>query len=263
MAIEEAVLRYVGRGESPPTIRFFGWSPPCVSLGYGQRAQDELDIGACTRLGYSWLRRPTGGRAILHMDEVTYSLAMPLSDPRAWGGILGSYQRISRGLVLGLESMGAAVDRSEPGPTQAAVSAACFDQPSSYEITYRGRKLVGSAQVRRRNGMLQHGSMPVRGEVDGIVEVLLLGPERRSDLSRRLRERATTLESVLGILVDPASVVKAISRGLADALDVELVEGALSASEQQWASTVGLAKYHDESWNLQGRWRSAPLEDSD
>jgi lipoate-protein ligase A len=132
MAIDEAILTAVAEGRSQPTLRFFAWEPPCLSIGYNQAMRDEVDIARCQEAGVDFVRRSTGGRAILHTDELTYSIVAPQDEPRVVGGVLESYRRLSVGLVRGLCLLGVDVAQAEAGHGQDAdVSAACFDAPSA------------------------------------------------------------------------------------------------------------------------------------
>ena len=108
MAIDEAILYALADGVGRPTLRFYQWDPPCLSLGYNQPCA-EVDELACSHLGYTWVRRPTGGRAILHTDELTYSLVVPGTETRVAGGVVESYRQLSLGLLAGLRSLGADV----------------------------------------------------------------------------------------------------------------------------------------------------------
>ncbi len=183
MAIDEAILTAVAEGKSPPTLRFFAWEPPCLSLGYNQ-AIAEVDIARCQQAGVDIVRRPTGGRAILHTDELTYSIIAPQSEPRLVGGVVESYRRLSAGLVKGLHLLGVDVAQAGAGHAQdAEVSAACFDAPSAYEITARGKKLMGSAQVRRKEAVLQHGTLPLQGDITRICHYLAVPSEERREVT--------------------------------------------------------------------------------
>ena len=106
MAIDEAILWAVAEGKSPPTLRFYGWEPPCLSIGYSQSMEGEVDVDKCREVGVDFVRRPTGGRAILHADELTYSVVASQSEPRVAGGVIESYRRLSAGLVAGLRGLG-------------------------------------------------------------------------------------------------------------------------------------------------------------
>src|ERR1700682_1208430 len=160
MAVDEVLLDGVAASSAPPTLRFYEWAPPCLSLGYFQPFA-VVDVAACRSLGVDVVRRPTGGRAILHDRELTYSVALPLRLLGSDGGVLPSYHRLSLALERGLNQLGvpvvlapktAALPFMDHGPV-------CFDRPSAHEILLDGRKLVGSAQVRRATAILQHGSI--------------------------------------------------------------------------------------------------------
>jgi len=251
MAVDEAIMRAVGEGKAPPTIRFYGWEPFCLSIGYAQSMSREVDMDALRAGGFDAVRRPTGGRAILHGDELTYSLLVSQDEPRVAGGIVESYRRLSRGLVEGLRGLGAEALQSLPqqGALQEQ-SAACFDAPSHYEITVGGRKLVGSAQMRRRGMVLQHGSLPLCGDIGRIMDYLIMpSAERREFLRVDLRGRAATLEEVLGRVVPAGEVAAALAAGLSNTLELDLIAGELTPYERELADTLYREKYSTDKWN--------------
>jgi len=247
MAIDEAILTGVIDGTSPPTLRFYGWSPPCVSIGYAQSLRDEIDLDACARQGYGLVRRPTGGRAVLHIDELTYSVVAPQTEPRVAGDILTSYRRLSRGLIAGLRLLGCDVVQAGMQQPGQGKSAACFDLPSHYEVTALGRKLIGSAQVRRKGVVLQHGAIPLSGDIARLADVLALSPAGRQSLRAKLSRRAVTLAEALGRPASFAQVVEALGQGFAQALCLELKPGALAASEQAAVARLR-EKYAGDEW---------------
>lgn len=252
MAVDEAILTAVGAGESPPTLRLYGWEPPCLSLGYGQRAR-EADLDRLSARGWGIVRRPTGGRAILHADELTYSLALPIADPLMAGGVVESYRRISGALLMALQSLGAQpnADRAESMPEAAALSPVCFETSSHYEITIEGRKLVGSAQVRRRQSALQHGTLPLFGDIARICEALVYADEQaRAAAADQVRARATTLEAALGRRVDWQTAAGAVADGFRQALDVALTPGELTAAETADAGRLEASVYGDPGWTF-------------
>lgn len=247
MAIDEAILVAVAEGRSPPTIRFYGWHPPCVSVGYGQSMRGAIDLGACVERGYDWVRRPTGGRAVLHIDELTYSVTAPQDEPRVRGDIVSSYRRLSRGLVAGSRYLGADVRQAEGQELEGAGSEACFDVPSHYEVTASGRKLVGSAQVRKRGVVLQHGALPLRGDVGRLADVLALSEEERQALRAKLRGRAIALDEALGRLVSWEEAMEALAVGFGQALKLVLVREDLAPHELA-AATRLQAHYSSDQW---------------
>jgi len=233
MALDEALMEAVAAGVSPPTVRFYRWEPPCLSLGRRQPL-DGVDLAACERDGVDVVRRATGGFAILHTDELTYSIAVRPDDPRAEGAILDAYRKLSQGLVAGLRLLGVPAEMSPvtPGGTHNA-SAACFEVPSAYEITADGRKLIGSAQVRPSGRVLQHGSLPLRGDIARVARYLAFASEdERESLATHLGERATTLSALLGRAVSFEEAVAALRDGFASALNVAFEAGEPSAAER-------------------------------
>lgn len=249
MAVDEAILEAVAAQLSPPTVRFYGWEPPCVSLGYRQPAS-VVDGRRLTSLGYDLVRRPTGGRAILHVDELTYSVIAPIGEPRVKGSILESYRRLSEALVDGLQLLDLVTSEAPKDPAVSGPEGpACFDTPSNYEITHEGRKLVGSAQVRKTGVVLQHGTLPLVGDVGRLVDALRLDSEQeRKQMRADLRNRATTLASALGREVTFEEAVQAMARGFTRVLDLNLVEDQLSPLELDRASELRSEKYGAESW---------------
>lgn len=198
MALDQALAESAAAGSAPPALRFYRWDPPAVSLGRHQPLAD-IDQAAVAARGFELVRRPTGGRAILHIDELTYSVAAPTGDPRVAGGVMDAYLRLSNALVAGLHTLGLAAAEKAPAATRAGadVSAACFEVPSAYEITAGGRKLMGSAQSRRAGYVLQHGSLPLRGDVARLVDLLVLPEGQAEQLRRDLHARACTLSEAL------------------------------------------------------------------
>ena len=248
MAIDEAVVTNVLEGASPPTLRFYGWSPPCLSLGRGQPFAD-VDLAACQTAAVDVVRRPSGGRAILHTDELTYSVALLQTDPLAAGGILESYRRLSEGLLAGLRRLGVqAIQTAGARKPTEDLSAVCFETPSDYEITVQGLKLVGSAQWRARGGVLQHGTLPLCGDITRIISYLALPGTEREAQRQTLRTRATTLEASLGQPVPFARTASALADGFSQALDLELVPGKLTTREQDLATDLRRSRYAAPDW---------------
>jgi lipoate-protein ligase A len=243
IAVDEAILRAVAAGEAPPTLRLYAWAPPCISLGRGQPV-DDVDRQAVKAAGYDLVRRPTGGRAILHIDELTYSVIAPETEPRVAGGVVESYRRLSMGLVRGLERLGIADivadqrvgNRGHEGPV-------CFELPSDYEITVGGKKLVGSAQMRAQGVVLQHGAVPLYGDIAGICPLLACHPD-----PRRVRARATTVERALGRGVSWEQAAEALAAGFAEALNLALEVGQLMTEELARARALRAEKYAGDAW---------------
>jgi lipoate-protein ligase A len=248
MAVDQAILDAVLEGASLPTLRFYAWSPPCLSLGRSQPLSD-VDLVACRAAGVDVVRRPTGGRSILHTDELTYSVALLQIDPRAEGGVLEGYRRLSEGLLAGLHRLGVsavpAVGRRQVG---AETTAICFETPADYEITVAGRKLVGSAQWRARGGVLQHGTLPLCGDLTRIVDYLAHSAVERQSQRRRLHLQAITLQEALGEIVSFDRVAQDLAAGFAQALNLDLVPGELTPHECNLVASLRESVYAFPDW---------------
>jgi lipoyl(octanoyl) transferase len=227
MECDETLAQLLMRGEILPTVRLFRWRPWAISLGRNQNI-DEIDIGRAATDGIDVVRRPTGGRAILHAEELTYSVVMPA--PR--GTVLDAYNAISSALVHGLLLYGADVTlaRSQPNfPTayRNPSSIPCFSASARYEIEWKGRKLVGSAQRRYGSGgteiVLQHGSIlcgPAHRQLVRYVAVQDASVE--GEIARSLEERTADLTQILSRAVVVEDLVQCIRRGFESAWGITL-----------------------------------------
>jgi lipoate-protein ligase A len=192
------------------------------------------------------VRRPTGGKAILHTDELTYSVITPQTDPRVEGGIVESYKRLSAGLMRGLELIDLLPrnDQAVAKTPQTDSEPVCFVVPSNYEITLIGKKLIGSAQARKQGVVLQHGSLPLTGDIARICDVMRFADEAAREAAKeRVYTRALTLESGLGQVITWEQAANAMKHGFREALNLEFETGALSEKEWQRASELRETKY--------------------
>ncbi|MEP7288902.1 MAG: biotin/lipoate A/B protein ligase family protein [Chloroflexota bacterium] len=248
MAIDEAILESVGRGESMPTLRLYRWQPACLSLGYAQPAADA-DRERLAAQGWDIVRRMTGGRAILHTDELTYSVALPTSHPLVEGSIPDSYRRLSSALLAALLHIGLDAHADKQERRSAPVGPVCFEVPSNYEITAEGKKLIGSAQVRKANAALQHGSLPLYGDVSRICEVLFFADEAARQKAReRVLRRATTLSEALHRTVEWDEAAQAVIESFAATFAISFVEGSLSPAEMLRAEVLRISQYAAQAW---------------
>jgi len=250
MAVDEAILEHIHRGESLPTLRLYAWDPPCLSLGHAQPFSD-VDHARLHLRGWEVVRRMTGGRAILHTDELTYSVIASADEPRVAGTLLQSYNRLAQALLGAAQELGLLVEIEERAAPAAAqtVNPVCFEVPSSYEITVGGRKLIGSAQARKKEGVLQHGSLPLCGDLTRITQALVFDDEsRRQAAAARLLERAATVESVLGRVLPWETAAQAFTRSFEQKLGLEFKAAGLSSSESARAEELVREKYAHPSW---------------
>ena len=259
MAVDEAIMLAHSQGEVPPTLRFYGWQPAAISLGYFQQGKKEIDVQECSRLGIDIVRRLTGGRAVLHEAECTYSIVVQEKDPSIPPTISASYRYFSKGLLAGLEQLGISAQMNMPREVYShtkpkkpsASSSACFDAPSHYEITYGGRKLIGSAQVRKHGVILQHGSILLQFSPEKTAAVLGAGSlERKQAIGETLNRRATSIEEIVGHRVAWQEVYDVMRKGFALVLGAELQEGYLSEKEVETSQQLAALKYNQAGWNM-------------
>jgi lipoate-protein ligase A len=250
MSVDEAILEAAREERVPPTLRLYAWEPACISLGYAQEISD-VDLDKLDARGWEIVRRPTGGRAILHTEELTYSVTGPEKDPRLGGDILSSYQRLSMAILTALESLELAVQAQpkelvQKGPMTEPV---CFEIPSNYEITINGKKLVGSAQARKKGGVLQHGTLPLYGDLTRITDVLVFeDQEHRAFAAERLLQRASTVESALGHPVTWGQAAEAFETGFSRTLNLTFEAGELTPEEVDRAKELEEIKYRNLEW---------------
>ncbi|MBK5106850.1 MAG: lipoate--protein ligase family protein [Anaerolineales bacterium] len=251
MAVDESILESTAQGLMPPTLRLYAWSPACLSLGYAQSA-DDVDFEKLNHFGWDIVRRPTGGRAILHTNELTYSICGMNSNPLLTGSVLESYKRLSQGLLEALHQIGInadvprlSADQRHPG----IQNPVCFEVPSNYEITVGEKKLIGSAQARRKSGVLQHGSLPLSGDLTRIIDVLHYPDETSRNQARQgLLDHATTLEGVLGYPGDWWLISYAFQDAFQRILNIDLQSLPLSPAEGSRAIQLFNEKYAHPDW---------------
>ncbi len=250
MSVDESILEHIGRGESIPTLRLYAWTPACLSLGHAQPFAD-VDITRLKSHGWEVVRRATGGRAILHTDELTYSVIAPLNEPRVEGSVLESYNRLAQALLLAVKNLEIPVEIKDEVKQDSILrnNPVCFEVPSTYEITVNGKKLIGSAQARKKEGVLQHGSLPLTGDLTRICQALVFENESaRETASKRLLERATTVESALGRGIGWETATQAFIHAFEAQLGLSLKRGGLSESESERADELVREKYDHPSW---------------
>jgi lipoate-protein ligase A len=252
MALDESLLLSVASNSEASCLRLYSWNPPTLSLGYAQSI-DDIDLDRLEEYGWGLVRRPTGGRAILHTDELTYSVCAPMDDPIVSGSLLESYQRISQALLSALTHLGIDAKADSVYPSASGKStpeSICFEVPSNYEITVSGKKLIGSAQARKNNGVLQHGSLPLFGDLARITKVLKYpDEENRSAAVERLLAHAGTVLSLTGISVSLEDAQQAFIHAFTTELDIDFIMSQPTFSEMQYANELVKNKFGTSEWN--------------
>ena len=253
MARDETLLRSVMDGSSPPCLRFYAWKPPGLSVGYLQKIRKEVNLDMCSKHGIDYVRRLTGGKAVLHDDELTYSLAIPVNHKKVRGrGVVDSYRTISEALVKGLTLCGipCTMAPEKSSGSKKSSTSVCFDTPSVYEVMANGKKIIGSAQTRDRGIILQHGSVPINWDTEKLFDVTGIPREGRERYAEYFRGIATTVTKELGYRIEFEDLVPCFVRGFEDVFEVELVPSEYTDGEKRMAERFEREKYGSDEWNL-------------
>ena len=239
MAIDQAILAMHARGESPPTLRLYRWNPPAVSLGYFQR-RHGIDLEACQRLGIDVVRRPTGGRAVLHLNDVTYAIVAGTGDGMP-ASVTAAYRLICEGLLAAFRVLGFEAEpaRQDAGPPRSDV---CFLTSTAGDLLHNGRKFVGSAQTWQGSSMLQHGSIVLEPHTRTLSMLQWSGCSIPAAAEDGLEQRMTSVSGILGRVPGPDEMAAAIRHGMARVMGASFMEGQLSAEE--WALAREITNRH-------------------
>ncbi|MDU2310738.1 MAG: biotin/lipoate A/B protein ligase family protein [Staphylococcus epidermidis] len=265
MAMDEALLNFVSRGEIDPVIRFYTWNPATLSIGYFQRLQKEIDIDKVKEKGYGLVRRQTGGRGVLHDKELTYSVIVPESHPNMPSTVTEAYKIISQGLLEGFKNLGFetyfAIPRSkeERDKLKQPRSSVCFDAPSWYELVVEGRKIAGSAQTRqkeiagsaqtRQKGViLQHGSILQDIDIDDLFDMFIFKNERlKAKMKENFVQKAVAINDISNQHITLNEMENAFKSGFKKGLNIDFKP--LELTEKQKEEVQELEeKYRSEAW---------------
>jgi len=252
MSVDESILEHVVQKVVQPTLRLYTWNPYCLSLGYAQSYRD-VNLDYLHQKGWALVRRPTGGKAILHADELTYSINAPQDNPVVNGSVLESYQRLSKALLYALKVLGIQADSKikQNKVDNLSSNAICFETPSDYEITCQGKKIIGSAQARRLQGVLQHGAIPLFGAIDRITQVLHFNSEfERQTATANLNLRAANLQSILNRKISWEVITEAVIKGFETELGLNFIQETLSEQEYKRAHELTGTKYSNDNWTM-------------
>lgn len=215
MERDENLLEYAHSFDNAlPVLRFFMWNPPAVSIGFNQ-LENQIDKKRCESEGIDIVRRPTGGRAIFHHTELTYSVTLPPSHEWAKLSTLQTYNLISLGLASGLRKIGIPVKLAQGKIGPGTKSPSCFSSTSQYELLVDGKKLVGSAQRRKNGAVLQQGSIIAGPQYLYLAELV---SSNKDAVRKELLEHSTCIQNMLGYIPDWNDIIKAIIEGFNETL---------------------------------------------
>ena len=254
MAMDEALLNFVSRGEIDPVVRFYTWNPATLSVGYFQRLKKEIDIDKVNEKGFGLVRRQTGGRGVLHDKELTYSVIVSEEHPNMPSTVTEAYRVISEGLLEGFKLLGFeayfAIPRSkeEREKLKQPRSAVCFDAPSWYELVVEGRKIAGSAQTRQKGVILQHGSLLQDVNVDELFDMFIFKNDRLKDkMKKAFVDKAVAINDISDRHISIEEMEKAFEEGFKKGLNIEFKP--LTLSDDQIKEVKELEeKYRSDEW---------------
>jgi len=257
MALDEALLDWNSEGKFPSTIRFYGWNPPSLSIGYFQKVEKEIDMEAVKKYGLGFVRRPTGGRGVLHEHELTYSVIVSEEHPQMPQSVTEAYRVISEGILKGFHRLGMeayfAVPKTneEKDSLKNPRSAVCFDAPSWYELVVEGRKVAGSAQTRQKGVILQHGSILLDLDEDKLFSLFKYPSDRvKERMQRAFKSKAVAINEISKERISLEQAKKAFKQGFADGLNIDLEPYELSAHELAYVNKIAEERYETDEWNF-------------
>ena len=234
MAIDRAVLVSCSKGKVSPTVRFYTWKPPAISIGYFQSLAEEVDLDICKKLGVDYVRRITGGGAVFHDNELTYSIVIPESHYQIPKNIIESYGRICGAVMKGLKHLG--ID-SKYAPIN--------------DIITNGKKISGNAQTRKAKTVLQHGTVLMDVDVDKMFSLLIVPNEKIKDkMIADVKQRVTSIKQILGRNINFEEAAKAMKLGFEEEFNVELIKGTLTKEEIELAKKFEKECFSARDWNF-------------
>ncbi|MED3660748.1 biotin/lipoate A/B protein ligase family protein [Ureibacillus sp. FSL K6-8385] len=257
MALDEALLEFHSKGEIPPVIRFYQWNPPTLSIGYFQRAHRDIDFQALKAQNIGFVRRPTGGRAVLHDSELTYSIIVTEQYPNLPESVTEAYRFLSEGLLKGFHHLGLDAYFSVPDTEEKQEilkkpkSAVCFDAPSWYELVVEGKKVAGSAQTRQKGVVLQHGAILLDLDEDKLLSLFKFpSEEAKQKMREQLPERAVAINRLTDRRITIEECIEAFKKGFEEALQIELVPYELTEEQERLVKRLEEEKYANDEWNF-------------
>ncbi|AAU24139.1 biotin/lipoate A/B protein ligase family protein [Bacillus licheniformis] len=256
MALDEALLFWHSENKIPPTIRFYGWNPPTLSVGYFQNIEKEINLDAVKKHGLGFVRRPTGGRGVLHDQELTYSVIVSEEHPEMPKTVTEAYRVISEGILEGFRELELdayfAIPRTEKEKQSLKNprSSVCFDAPSWYELVVEGRKVAGSAQTRQKGVILQHGSILLDLDEDKLFDLFIYKNDRlRERMQRNFKQKAVAINELTKEKVTIEEASEAFKKGFEKGLNIHLEPYELTEEETEFVEDLARTKYATDEWN--------------
>ncbi|WP_053367113.1 lipoate--protein ligase family protein [Bacillus sp. FJAT-27245] len=256
MALDELLMEWHSEGKMPPVIRFYGWNPATLSIGYFQKAEKEINMEAVRGHGLGFVRRPTGGRGVLHENELTYSVIVSEDHPKMPPSVTEAYRVISEGILHGFRNLGLDAYFSIPKTEEEKDSlknprsSNCFDAPSWYELVVEGRKVAGSAQTRQKGVILQHGSILLDLDEEKLFSLFHYPSERvKERMMASFKNKAVTINKVSKRPISLEEAKAAFKNGFETGLQIELVPYTLTEGQRLEVEKRASDVYENDEWN--------------
>lgn len=252
MAIDESLLNWHSEGKIPPTLRFYGWARPSLTIGQFQKAEKSIDFAGVQKHNCDFVRRLTGGSAVLHDDELTYSIVVSEQHPRIPQSVREAYYILSKGVLEGYRNLG--IDADYAIPEREAMldkTAVCFEKTAYYEMIVDGKKISGNAQTRKSGVLLQHGSIPITMDEEMLFDMFKFSSERVKERQRRgFANKAVSIDDIAHKPHTFQMLKEAFLAGFQTGLGVSVKP--LELTEEQWQEVRILAdeKYRTDDWNI-------------
>lgn len=258
MAIDEALLHWHSKGEIPPTIRFYGWARPSLTVGHFQNVHKTINFTGVDQHQCDFVRRLTGGSAVLHDDEITYSIVVSEDHDKIPHSIDKAYYVLSQGLLHGYRLLGVEADFAIPEQERLRDrSAVCFEKPAIYEMVVDGKKISGNAQTRKNGVLLQHGSIPMSFNADMLFDLFNFSSEARRQQQRRAFEsKAISINDIKGEKHTYDTMRNAFLQGFEHCLEIDTETLTLTKDQWEYIHYLADSKYRNHAWNIEKNKKS-------
>lgn len=251
MAIDELLLKWHSEGKTPPTLRFYGWEKPSLSVGYFQNVEKTVEFAGIEKHRCDLVRRLTGGSAVLHDNELTYSIVVSESHPKIPRSVNKAYYILSQGLLEGYRLLGINADFAiSERELLRERSAVCFEKPAIYEMVVDGKKISGNAQTRKNGVLLQHGSIPMSINSDMLFDLFKFSSDKLRERQRKsFNKKAISIDEITKKKHIYDMLKSAFLKGFQKSLNIKTEPFKLSVEQWQHIHYLAETKYKSKEWN--------------
>ena len=256
MAFDEAVIKTVESDNSLSVVRVYGWTPWAISIGYSQNAEKDFNLNKIKQSGYEFVRRTTGGRAVLHANEITYSVIAGINNPQLGNNLHNAYRSIGSAILKSLQYAGfndllLEKSKASDSSTRNTVAKPCFSSTARYEIIWKGKKVVGSAQKRTRTTIQQHGAILLGDEYLNITDFMNLNEEQKKQHKNDLYRNAVSLSAFTGKKVSYNRISEVFIKGFEEYFGQKVLPFVIADDLNNLVRELSEKKYSTNKWNIE------------